>query len=164
MLVSMLFALAAIVVVCFGIVLFVGAPWLPTLKPQITSALDLLDLKPGQTMLELGSGDGRVLIAAAERGWNVVGYELNPILAFVGWIRTRRYSGRVRVVWGDYWLAQWPKADGIFTFLHSRYMRKLDKKITQYSHKPICICSFAFRIPNRSPQAEKAGVYLYLYK
>jgi hypothetical protein len=67
---------ASVVLVCFGLVLIVGAPYLPTLTPQVEAALDMLDLKPGQTMLELGCGDGKVLIAAAKRGWHCVGYEL----------------------------------------------------------------------------------------
>lgn len=71
------------VIIIFGFVILFGAPYLPTLKPQIKIALDMLDLQPGQTLIEIGSGDGRVLKAAAERGWNAVGYELNPVLVEV---------------------------------------------------------------------------------
>ncbi|HEU4984185.1 MAG TPA: class I SAM-dependent methyltransferase, partial [Nitrososphaera sp.] len=67
--------------VLLGFVVFFGPPYLPTLRRNIDAALDLLDLKPGQTMLDLGSGDGRVLVAAAKRGINVVGIELSPVLA-----------------------------------------------------------------------------------
>lgn len=156
--------LLAILAVCFGFVLLFGAPFLPTLRPQIDAALELLDLKPGQTMLELGCGDGRVLIAAAEQGLLAVGYELNPILAAIAWLRTRRYGKRIRIVWGDYWRAQWPEAEGIFAFILTRYMRKLDKKVIQYSSKPVKVASFAFAIPDRKPTAEKSGIFLYLYK
>lgn len=164
LIINVLMLIGTLLVVCFGFVLLVGAPFLPTLKPQIKAALDLLNLKSGQTMLELGCGDGRVLIAAAERSWRVVGYELNPILALIAWLRTRRYGKLVRVVWGDYWAANWPKANGIFAFILPRYMHKLDKKIMQYPHHSIRLASFAFPIPDRSPIAKKSGVYLYLYK
>lgn len=149
---------------CFGFVVLFGAPFLPTLRPQIVAALDLLDLKPGQTMLELGCGDGRVLIAAAERGLCAVGYELNPILACIAWLRTRHYGHRVRVVWGDYWRAEWPPAAGIFAFILPRYMGKLDKKVMHYKHKPIRITSFAFAVPNREAARIEQGVFLYEYK
>jgi SAM-dependent methyltransferase len=92
-----------ILMACFSFVLLFGAPFLPTLKPQIESALALLDLRPDQVMLELGCGDGRVLIAAAERGICGIGYELNPILAFIAWLRTRRFKGKVKVYCVDYW-------------------------------------------------------------
>jgi hypothetical protein len=98
------------IVFCFVFVLLFGAPFLPTLKPQIIIALDLLDLKPGDTLLELGSGDGRVLVAAARRGLNVVGYELNPIMALISWLHTRRYRRQVKVVWGNFWRTPWPPA------------------------------------------------------
>jgi hypothetical protein len=127
-------------------------------------ALDLLDLQPGQTLLELGCGDGRILVAAARRGWNAVGYELNPILAFISWIITRRYRGQVRIVWGDYWSVPWPKAEGIFGFIFPRYMSKLHKKVMQYSYRPIRVASFAFAIPEKRPVKTVKGIYLYEYK
>lgn len=158
-------AVAVIVLlVCFGGVLMFGAPYLPTLSPQIEAALKLADLKPGQTMLELGCGDGRVLAAAARQGINSVGYELNPLLAFTAWLRTRRYRGRVKVVWGDFWKAGWPPAEAVFTFLLPRYMSKLDGKLAAYGHRPIRLVSFAFKVPGRKIHGRRKGVYLYLYE
>jgi hypothetical protein len=155
---------AAALVICFAGVLLFGAPYLPTLAPQVRAAIDLADVKPGQTLLELGCGDGRVLLAAARQGINAVGYELNPLLAAAAWLRTRRYRGRVKVVWGDFWRKPWPQAEAIFTFLLPKYMTKLDKKIMQYPHKPVKLVSFAFEIPGREIDGEQAGVYLYVYR
>lgn len=154
------------VLVCFGLVLLRGAPYLPTLTKQVGTALDMVDLKPGQTLLELGCGDGKVLIAAASRGWNAIGYELNPVMAFIAWARTRRYRKQVRVVWGDFWGAQWPPADGIFVFLLDSFMEKLNTKIVQtYSEKgkSMKLISFAFQIPGRRPEVQKDGLFLYRY-
>jgi SAM-dependent methyltransferase len=160
-----------VLAICFSFVLLKGAPYLPTLKPQVKTAMDIADLEFGQTMLELGCGDGRVLMAAAERGWHVVGYELNPILAFISWTRTRKYGNRVKVIWGDYWKADWPESQAIFTFLLVPYMEKLNTKIEQYygkygkyKGKSTKLVSFAFQIPGIVPDAEKDGVFLYLYK
>jgi hypothetical protein len=158
------FAAFGVILLCFGFVLLFGAPFLPTLKPQVGAALELLDLKPGQTMLELGCGDGRVLIAAAKQGLNAVGYELNPILFVVAYLRCRPYQRHVRVVWGNYWMASWPKAEGIFGFILPRYMSKLHKKVMQYSRRPIKVASFAFAISEMKPAKTKAGVFLYVYK
>lgn len=164
MLLTVLFWLAILVVFCFCFVLLFGAPFLPTLAPQIDTALDLLDLDRGETMLELGCGDGRVLVAAARRGLHAVGYELNPLLAVVAWARTRPYRKQVRVVWGDYWVAPWPPAAGIFAFILPRYMGKLHKKVVQYSYRPLRIASFAFAIPQVEPIKMEKGVFLYEYK
>ncbi len=115
-------------------------------------------------MLELGCGDGKVLIAAAERGYQVIGYELNPILALIARWRTRRYGRQVKVVWGNFWNRKWPPADGIFVFLLTRYMGRLDKKIVQDYQRPVKLVSFAFEIPGRRPKARKHGLFLYHYK
>jgi SAM-dependent methyltransferase len=141
---------AAALIGCFGGVVFFGPPYLTTLTPQVSAALDLLDLRAGQTLLELGCGDGKVLIAAAELGLHVVGYELNPLLALLAWLRTRRYRGQVKVIWGDQWHKTWPPADGIFTFLLGRQMTRLDQRIQAWHTRPLTLASFAFQVPGRS--------------
>jgi predicted RNA methylase len=155
-----LLIIAAVVLVAFGGVLLRGAPYVPTLEKQGVAALELLDLKPGQTLLELGSGDGKVLVLAARAGLQVVGVELNPFLVVVSWLRTRRYRRQVRIIWGDFWRVEWPECDGVFTFLLDRFMPKLDERMRAVK-KPLV--SFAFRVPDRLPDAEKIGVYLYKY-
>jgi hypothetical protein len=153
----------SILIFCFGYVLLFGAPYVPTLKEQMVIALDFLDLKPGETMLELGSGDGKVLLSAAQRGWKAVGYELNPILYVVSIIRTWRYRRQVKVVLGNFWTKKWPPAEGIFTFILGRQMEKLDSKVKKLPHRPIKLTSFAFQIPGKDPVKENKGIYLYRY-
>lgn len=161
--VSVLFWIFAIVVLLFGFVVLFGAPYLPTLKKQTETALDLLDLKKGQKLLELGCGDGRVLKAAAKRGLRGVGYELNPILVLIAKIHTWKYRKNIKIIWGDYWQATWPQTDGIFIFLLDKYMAKMDKKIVQQKNSSVKLVSFAFQIPNKKPVTEMAGLFLYQY-
>ena len=135
---------------------------MPTLKPQIAAALDLADLKPGQMLLELGCGDGRVLRAAAKRGVHGVGYELNPILVVVARLYTWRYRKQVKIVWGDFWRAEWPRTDAVFVFLLDKYMEKLDKTIVQkQSGHKVKLVSFAFQIPGKKPVKQQSGLFLY---
>ncbi|MBP9852589.1 MAG: hypothetical protein QG629_843 [Patescibacteria group bacterium] len=149
-----------IVVSLFAVVLLVGAPYLPTLSTQIETAFDLLDLEKDQTVLELGCGDGKVLLAAVKRGYQAVGVELNPILFVIAWLRTVRYRGRVRVIWGDFWRMEWPPSDGVFVFLLDRFMPRLDTQMRQYKRP---LVSIAFQISGKKPAREKQGVFLYRY-
>jgi SAM-dependent methyltransferase len=164
-------AIVIAVLLCFCLVVLVGPPYLPTLTTHMTTALDLLDLKPGQTMIELGCGDGKVLVAAAQRGWRVVGIELNPILVVFCWLRTLRYRKLVRVRWGNYWLtSSWPAADGMFGFVLPRLMTKLDKTIVMWQQRPdmagrpVKLASFAFAIPGKKVDRKSNGVFLYRYR
>lgn len=158
--------LAVLIVLSFGFVVLVGPPYLPTLQKQKIVALDLLDLRPGDTLLELGSGDGRVMLAAAERGLKVIGIELNPLLVVVSLIVTRKYRKQVRVIWGSYWGAPWPRADAIFTFMLPRYMARLNDRIIKWlpPDKTVRLASFAFVVPGKEPIKSQDGVYLYEYK
>lgn len=155
--------LSLALLLCFAMVLLYGAPYLPTLKKQQQTALKLLDLKKGQTLLELGCGDGRVLRAAAKNGINGVGYELNPVMFVVAKIVTWRYRRLVVVKFGDYWAASWPPADGVYVFLLDRFMERLDKKITQQNYKKVKLVSYAFKVPNREYLKQQDGLFLYEY-
>lgn len=155
----------AVVIVCvvlllFGLVVFFGAPYLPTMRSQIAAAFELLALKTGDTVLELGCGDGRVLIEAAKRGYNAVGIELNIVLVIVALWRTRRYRSQVKVYWGNYWKMQWPKSEAVFTFLINSYMPKLDERMQARGGR---LASVAFQVPGRTADGELDGVYLYIY-
>jgi hypothetical protein len=144
-------------------VLLFGAPYLPTLNKPTQTALELADLKPGQLLLELGCGDGKILIAAAQQGIRATGFELNPILVLVCKLRCWRYRKLVRVQWANFWTKQWPTTDVIFIFGLPRIMNRLDKKIAQQASKPVKLVSFAFEIPDKSAVQKRDGVFLYEY-
>lgn len=153
-----------VIVLSFGCVLLFGAPYLPTLSPQVQIAIQVSKLQSGQSLLELGCGDGKVLIAAAKKGIYCVGYELNPLLFLIAWFRTIRYRKYVRVKLANFWQVDWPPSDVIFVFLLDRYMQKLDRYVGLYKHRPVRLVSFAFKIPDRQPVKEQKGVYVYDYE
>lgn len=155
--------LCAIGFVCFIFVIAFGAPFLPTLKPEVTNAFDLIGLKPGQHLLELGSGDGRILIEAARKGIHATGYELNPLLVAYSWLRTRKYRKFVTIKMANFWKVSLPACDGIFVFLLQPYMEKLDKKVSSEIVTSVKLVSFAFTIPNKKSTKTKGGMYLYSY-
>ncbi len=57
------------------------APYIPTPEAIVDRMLDAAHIKPGEIVYDLGSGDGRVVIAAAEKyGAKAVGVEIRPDL------------------------------------------------------------------------------------
>lgn len=157
----LIITIVTVILVLFAFVILFGAPYLPTMRPQIAAAFELLGLPEGATILELGSGDGRVLLAAAKAGYQAVGIELNPILYVLSVIRTWPHRKHIKVIWGNFWTTPWPEADAVFVFLLDRFMPKLDSRMQEYK-KPLV--SIAFKIPNRSITAENAGVFRYDYR
>ena len=55
--------------------------WAPSERDLVERALDLAQLRPGERFVDLGCGDGSVLVAAAERGAVVRGVESDAELA-----------------------------------------------------------------------------------
>ena len=54
--------------------------WAPSQAEAVEAALDLAGVGPGMRVMDLGCGDGQVLLAAARRGAEVAGVEFDPDL------------------------------------------------------------------------------------
>ena len=54
--------------------------WLPTAQALVDTMLNLANVTAGDYVIDLGSGDGRIVIAAAKRGARALGIEYNPDL------------------------------------------------------------------------------------
>lgn len=52
--------------------------WVPTADALVAKMLDMAKLTPRDYLIDLGSGDGRTVIAAAKRGATALGIEYNP--------------------------------------------------------------------------------------
>lgn len=153
------------IIILFGAVAFRGAPYVPTLRREVKSAIDLLDLGPDDLVIDLGSGDGKILQAAAARGYRALGYELNPVLLIISKLRTLRQRRRITVQWRDFWLADWPQdTKAVFVFLAGPFMAHLSQKLHQeMSHRttPLIVVSHGFAIPGYLPKKIQDGMYLY---
>jgi SAM-dependent methyltransferase len=52
--------------------------WVPTPEVLVEKMLDMAKVTPQDVVMDLGSGDGRNIIAAAKRGATAIGVEYNP--------------------------------------------------------------------------------------
>jgi hypothetical protein len=147
----------------FALGALLGAPYLPVRRQDEQSLLDLGELKAGDTLIDLGAGDGRLLKVAAKRGIKGIGYEINLLLYLWSLINCWRYRRLVTLRWGNYWDVKLPQADAIYVFLISHYMAKLDEKLTREITKPTKVISYVFRIPNKKPYKTTKNASLYLY-
>src|SRR3989344_7361890 len=67
-----------------------GSPYVPTPQKRVREMLSLAKLGKKDTLFDLGSGDGRILIAAAKKGICAHGWEINPILFIISQINALR--------------------------------------------------------------------------
>lgn len=52
--------------------------WVPSPQDLVDRMLDMAKVRPGDYVIDLGSGDGRTVITAAKRGVRALGIEFNP--------------------------------------------------------------------------------------
>jgi len=156
--------IGVLLIFAYGFVLLFGAPYLPTMKREREQALELLNLKKGQTLIDLGSGDGSILVLAAQRDLHAVGYEINPFLWLISRIRTLRYGRKVKVKFRSFWRADLSQADGVFVFLITHKMEKLNKFLANTKpKKPLPVVSHAFKIPGKKHLKKSGALFLYKY-
>lgn len=153
-----------VLVAGFGAGALFGAPYVPLLKRDSQTLLDLAELKPGQTLVDLGSGDGRFLRAAAQRGIRAIGFEINPLLWLISLVVCWPYRRLVTIRLADFWRVQLPETDAVYVFLIERYMAKLDRKLTREARRPLRLVSYVFSVPGKKPIRANKNSYVYAYK
>ena len=121
-----------------------GAPYLPIHTKYLRSINNKLDIKPGITVVDLGSGDGKILVEAAKRGATVIGYEINPLLAWISKLRLRKWQSHATIYRKNLFEADLSKADIIFIFGINGMMDRLSKKLLHEARTDVEIISFAF--------------------
>lgn len=151
------------VVSCFGVGAWLGAPYLPVLGHDTEALLDLADVKGGQTVVDLGAGDGKLLRAAARRGARGIGYEINPLIYVLSKLLCLRYRHQITLHWRNYWLVPLPDCDVVYVFLIDRYMERLDTKLTREARRRLKLVSYVFKIPGRTPISTSHNAQVYEY-
>lgn len=151
------------IVAPFGLATLTGAPYLPVLRQLREPLLDLAQLRPGQRLVDLGSGDGTLLRAAARRGVECTGYEINPVLWIVSRVVTWKYRHLVHVRLCNLWTTRLPPTDAVYVFLIDRHMARLDQKLRRELHRPTVVVSMTFRIPGRDPESALPYAFRYRY-
>lgn len=161
----MTFVIIGCIILLFGVIVFRGAPYVPTHRRSIVNALDLLTLKKEDLIIDLGSGDGNVLRAAAQRGYRALGYELNPVLYLLSKVLCLPQKGKITIQLRDFWLAEWPSdAKAVFVFLAGPHMNHLSRKLHKEMQKrttPLLVVSHGFAIPGFLPKKMSGGIYFY---
>jgi 16S rRNA A1518/A1519 N6-dimethyltransferase RsmA/KsgA/DIM1 with predicted DNA glycosylase/AP lyase activity len=96
------------------------APYFPTPESVVDRMLQLGELKAGEKMYDLGSGDGRIVIDAARKyKANAVGVELDPSLVRQSSerIKTLKLTANAHIIEGDLLKQDYSSADLLTVYL-----------------------------------------------
>jgi SAM-dependent methyltransferase len=101
--------------------------WVPTPPELVEKMLDMAKVTAQDYVMDLGSGDGRNIIAAAKRGATAVGVEFNPDMVELSrkQAATAGVSGKATFIQGDMYEADISKATVLALFLLPHNLNKL---------------------------------------
>lgn len=104
--------------------------WVPTPAVLVEKMLDLARVTPQDFVMDLGSGDGRNIIAAAKRGARALGVEYNPDMVEYSRRMAAKegVSERAQFVQGDMYEADISKATVLALFLLPENLNRLVNK------------------------------------
>jgi hypothetical protein len=105
--------------------------WVPTPQALVDRMLDMANVRPGDFLMDLGSGDGRTVITAAKRGVRAMGVEYNPKMVELSQRNAEKagVSKLATFVRGDLFEADLSKATVITLFLLPDINLRLRPKI-----------------------------------
>ncbi|XP_017921039.1 PREDICTED: protein FAM173B isoform X3 [Capra hircus] len=92
-------------------------PFVPATTKQIENVVKMLQCRSGP-LVDIGSGDGRIVIAAAKEGFTAVGYELNPWLVWYSRYRAWRegVQASARFYISDLWKVTFSQYSNVVIF------------------------------------------------
>ena len=146
-------------------------PFVPTPRPIVRRMLSLAGTKPGDRLVDLGAGDGRIVIAAAsEFGAKALGVELHPDRYAIIRNSAASLKPNLEVLRQNFFRTDLSNADVVTMYLLPSVNEALRKKLERELHSGARVVTHDFSIPDWTPSRVELiqgpfGLHaLYLYK
>jgi 16S rRNA A1518/A1519 N6-dimethyltransferase RsmA/KsgA/DIM1 with predicted DNA glycosylase/AP lyase activity len=142
-----------------------GPVYVPSKDKDTKKMVEIANIKKGDVVFDLGSGDGRILIEAAKKGATAIGYEIDPILVFESRkkIKSAGVEDKVEIKLKNMWQANFNQADVIFVYLFPKFLGKLKKILEENLDHTVTVISNDYQIPNKKPDKKEGNIYLYKF-
>lgn len=149
------------------------APNVRSPQRAVDRMLEIARLKPGETLYDLGCGEGQILITAAQRyKVNGVGIEISRELADTAADRVRKakLQNQIKIIHGDFMQADLSHANVVTLYLAPIANESLRPNLERYLRPHTRVVSYDYPIPDWKPidTSESLGrrgavhtIYLY---
>lgn len=145
-----------------------SVPWVPTPRKIGRKMFEMAELKPGETVVDFGCGEGSLLLTALkEFDAKGIGFELHPALRFAARIRAvlTGVSKNLTLHTGNMFKVDLPDADVIATYLFPEYQEKLEPLLKKHYPSGTRVVCRTFKYPTlplvKKEQFGKETLYLY---
>jgi len=138
-----------------GATLLKRVPYVPTPQDVVEKMLDLAKVTSDDVVYDMGSGDGRIVITAAQKyGAHAVGVEINPDLYRQSRDRIKELGldDRARVMCEDMFDVSLKRATVVTMYLLTSFNEKLRPKLERELHSGTRVVCHDFHIPGWDPE------------
>jgi cyclopropane fatty-acyl-phospholipid synthase-like methyltransferase len=141
----------------------VGAPYEGIKEKPLNQMIKVTNPKKSDIAVDLGSGDGRIVIAFAKKGIKAIGFEINPFLVIYSRrkIKKLKLEDKAKIFWKNFWHAEFKEYSIITTFQYFTVSKKLEEKINNECKKGTKIVSHYWKFPNLKIKKQVEKIYLY---
>lgn len=147
--------------------IFFGAPWHPLLPGTIRRILRFAEIQPGETICDLGCGEGRVLITSAkEYSTQGIGVEIDPFKVMLARLlaRIKGVDDKVNIVQGNMYKFDPSSADVLYLYLTHQAVDKLFPDILKKLKPTVRIVSYRFCLKGMTPDKVSEDKTIFLYQ
>ena len=140
-----------------------GAPYVPTHVDSVQAMMELAELTPNDRVVDLGSGDGRIIHEAARAGVReAIGYEIDPVQVR----QSQRFADehglkQAHFFSRSFWDVSLQDIDVVFLYTLPIYQRKMAEKCLAELSPGARVISNIYPLPGLTLVEERGAVKLY---
>jgi precorrin-6B methylase 2 len=148
----------------FFVPLIFGAPFEPSRVRAVRDIVSLASAKKGEKVVDIGSGDGRIVMEFAGRGVEAHGFEINPWLVFYSRWKIRRagLGGKAKIYWRNFWNVNLENYDVVVTFQIGYIMNGIERKLKRELKKGARVVSNMWTFKNWVVGEKRGKVRVYV--
>lgn len=126
--------------------------------------LSMLSGKKRGRVVDIGSGDGRIVIAFVKQGYDAHGYEIDPRLVRRSrkWIRKERVVGKATIYSKSFWSQDFSSYNIVTVYGIHHIMGRIEKKLRRELSKGSIVLSNYYTFPNWKVEMSVGRVKRYV--
>ncbi len=143
--------------------LFGSVPYVPSSMKTVRKMVEAANVVPGDIVLDIGSGDGRIVIEFAKKGIVSHGYEINPLLVFISRmvIKFKGLEGKAFIHYKSLYEAKFDGYTIVSTYCLPKTMSDIETRMFHELPLGARVVSNTFRFKQWRPSRKDGNVYVY---
>lgn len=142
----------------------INVPFVTTSSDKLKTLHKLVDIAKGQSAVDLGSGDGRIVLEFAKQGAIVHGYEFQTALVSKAKqrIKDANLEDKIIIFEKSFWDVSLTNYDLVYIYGMNSIMGRLEQKLESELKPGSKFISNIFKLPHWKPKKIENQFYLYI--